>query len=469
MLTSLLIKNAEIYGVGCGDIRCENGIISAIHSQLTANKNDLLLDAKGNALLPGLHDHHMHLYALAATQSSIPCGPPWVNNSQEFAAALQAHHQDKAWIRGVQYHESVAGELDRYALDKIVKHKPLRIQHRSGKMWVVNSVAAEALELDSATTRRQVGIERDSQGIATGRLFRLDSWMREKLSLQEKIDLSIVSRQLASVGVTGFTDTTHSNNNDVLQKFSRACADGELLQRVWLMGGLNLSTSQHPFIQLGQHKIMLDEDRLPELDALENQIRMAHQHNRGVAFHCVTETELVFALTALGTAGKHPQDRIEHASLTPAATFPLLLNSGVTVVTQPNFIRERGEQYLQNVERENHAILYRGKSLLDAGIPLGGGTDAPYGEPNPWFAMAAAVLRATPQGIIIGENEKLTPDEALALFISPAQLPGGGPRQLMVGAEADFCLLDRPWHNARNMLAEVSVVATIRAGSLIYP
>ena len=43
------------------------------------------------------------------------------------------------WIRAVGYHASVAGELDREQLDALVADTPLRIQHRSGAMWILNS------------------------------------------------------------------------------------------------------------------------------------------------------------------------------------------------------------------------------------------------------------------------------------------------------------------------------------------
>jgi predicted amidohydrolase YtcJ len=471
MLTSLLIQNAEIYAVGRSDLRCQNGVISAIAPHLTPLPTDLVFDANHNALLPGLHDHHIHLCALAAAQASVNCGPPQVNNPQELAIALQQQEQQQQGsksIRGVQYHESVAGDLDRYQLDKIINHKPVRVQHRSGKLWMVNSLAADLLNLDAAEASAQAGIERDSNGKATGRLFRMDNWLREKLSALEGLDIAGVSRQLASFGVTGITDTTYSNGAEILQKFSQAIDRGELLQRVHLMGTLDLPPSQHPFIARSALKILLDEDRLPELTELEQWIQRAHQDNRGVAFHCVTPTELILALSALTAVGPHAADRIEHASLTPADSFPLLRATGVTVVTQPNFIRERGEQYLQNVANEEHAQLYRAKSLIDYGIPVGGSTDAPYGNPNPWLAMDAAVHRATPQGIILGEHEKLTPESALALFISHPETPGAGPRQLSVGANADFCILDRSWLVARTKLAEVSVVATVRAGEFIY-
>jgi predicted amidohydrolase YtcJ len=100
----------------------------------------------------------------------------------------------------------------------------------------------------------------------------------------------------------------------------------------------------------------------------------------------------------------------------------------------------------------------------DTGVALAGGSDAPYGAANPWVAMQAAVERRTRGGASIGPTEALTPEQALGLYLTPPQAPGGQPRRVAVGEPADLCLLDRPWAQARSRLAEVRVVATIRGG-----
>ena len=45
-------------------------------------------------------------------------------------------------------------------------------------------------------------------GRPTGRLFRLDAWLRERLAPVAPTDLAAVGRRLASFGVTGVTDCT---------------------------------------------------------------------------------------------------------------------------------------------------------------------------------------------------------------------------------------------------------------------
>ena len=55
-------------------------------------------------------------------------------------------------------------------------------------------------------------------------------------------------------------------------------------------------------------------------------------------------SELVFAVTALSAAGGRTGDRIEHAAVAPPDAVVLLADLPVAVVTQPNFIRERGDE-----------------------------------------------------------------------------------------------------------------------------
>ena len=94
-----------------------------------------------------------------------------------------------------------------------------------------------------------------------------------------------------------------------------------------------------------------------------------------------------------------------------------------------------------NVEARDLPHLYRVKSWLAAGIATGGGTDAPFGRPDPWRSMRAAVERRTPQGFVLGPDERVFPETALALFQSAfaraEQAADETAPALQVGAIAD--------------------------------
>ena len=438
----LLIRNAEVEGSRGLDVFCHDGKIHNIGRNLV-HPDAETVDADGGVLLPGLHDHHVHLFALAATRRSVPCGPPEVGDDETLATVLRnAEDSTDGWIRGVGYHESVAGMLDRHRLDAMVSERPIRIQHRSGKMWFMNSLALQALGLNDSN----------------GQLFRKDAWVRERLGSagDHWVDVAAASRLLASYGVTGITDATASNNAEVERDWSAI----DLCQRVRLMGNEDLGH--------GSLKIMLDDYALPNIDEFQQRIRAAHERGRPVAVHCVTRTELVYTLSALTEIGSLAGDRIEHASIVDESTLDLMLRVGIRVVTQPNFLVERGDQYLQDVNPQQLEFLYRAKTFLDAGIPLAGGTDAPFGGADPWAAMHAAVHRRTASGEVIGEQEKLTPEQAIAMFTSSVEMPGGASRRITPGQAADLCLLQQPWAEARDRISKDDVAMTVMAGTITY-
>src|SRR5262249_51223630 len=66
-----LVRGAEVEGERV-DVRIAGDRIAAIAPALTRRGDEAVLDAHGGALLPGLHDHHLHLFALAAALASTP-------------------------------------------------------------------------------------------------------------------------------------------------------------------------------------------------------------------------------------------------------------------------------------------------------------------------------------------------------------------------------------------------------------
>ena len=149
-MSAMLIRNAEIDFAQRVDVRIIAGRIATIGEGLVPQPGEVLLDADFGALLPGLHDHHIHLVALAAALESLQCGPPQVATAEQLGVALRDKvaapiSGNDEWIRGIGYHESVAGDIDRDWLDRHVPDRPLRIQHRSGRLWIFNSCALERL------------------------------------------------------------------------------------------------------------------------------------------------------------------------------------------------------------------------------------------------------------------------------------------------------------------------------------
>ena len=459
----LLLRDVEVDG-RLVDVVVHGGLVEVIGPTGSAARSGTrVLDGRGGALIPGLHDHHIHLFATAALDRSVRCGPPHVRTAVELAAALGAAPGD-GWIRGVGYHERVAGDLDRDTLDRLVGDRPARIQHRSGAQWVLSSAGCRAVGLDAGPA--PPGAELDAQGRPTGRLRRLDAWLRERIPPEPAPDVAALSRRLARFGVTGLTDATPVETVDEL----RALADFRVVQHLQLTGSPALADAPFPEgVGRGPVKVVLGDHDLPLFDVVVAWFARAHAAGRPVAVHCVTRVAIVLATAALQTTGSHPGDRIEHASVTPLDLLGDLVELGVTVITQPAFVAERGDDYLADVEPADVGDLYRCASLLAGGVPVAGSTDAPYADPDPWRAIAAAVERTTPDGVVLGADERLAPRAALDLFLAPLDHPGGPPRRVEVGAPADLVLLAAPLAIALREPAADLVTATILGGAPLDP
>ena len=461
------ILNAELLDSD-GKTRLTNATIAGgqfIETTSHANLADgsTVIDAKGNLLIPGLHDHHTHLIAYAASLVSINCGPPNVASEADLKSALRAQ-PGRHWLRGTGHHESVSGHLDRQWLDTWAPDRPIRIQHRSGRLWILNSLGMEIIAKSAVSMTPH---EQDRLTNEDGRLYDVDELLG-KLTRSEMPPVKLASQQLAAFGVTGINDMTPSNNAETWQWFSELQASQDLLQKVRMSGRPALGRCQRtPRLFVGETKVHLHDSSLPDFGDFVSTITESHEKQRNVAVHCVTEVELVYTLSAFRAASTLAGDRIEHASVIPPALIEQLCELGLSVVTQPNFVHERGDAYLKDIPLTEHAFLYRTNSLMLAGVPTAFGTDFPFGHPDPWAAMDAATKRTTSSGHLLNDAERITPESALNGFLGKLSAPSS-IRSIEPGAPADCCLLDAPWQVLRNDLSSSHVMMTFRDGELVY-
>lgn len=460
-MSGLLIRDAEIAGRRA-DVLIRDGVVGEAGPR-PADIDLPVIDAAGGALLPGLHDHHLHLYALAAETKSVRCGPPRVHTAGDLARVLGTAPGD-GWIRGVGYVETVAGLLDATGLDALCRDRPVRIQHRSGALWILNSAAARLVGLDTAT---EPGVERDESGRATGRIWRADTWLRSRLPSTGPPDLAAVGTRLARYGITGITDATPDLAADSLTGLIDAARTGALPQRITLLG-VPLGGTGAPGVTTGAYKIVVADSGLPAIDELTATIAHAHGLGRPVAVHCVSREALLLLLAAFGETGTIPGDRIEHGALIPAEVIGTMRRLGLTVITQPGFLADRGDDYRRRLEPGDLPDLYRCRSLAAGGVPLALSSDAPYGPLDPWQVIAAAATRRAPDGTVLGTAETLRPAAALDRYLAPLDDPGGPPRVVAPGAPADLVLLDRPLAHMLAAPTADAVRATVIRGTTVF-
>lgn len=459
MSATLLIRDARLADRRV-DVRIDSGRIAAIGTGLTGDGASI--DARGGALIPGLADHHLHVLALAAQRASLAL------DHFADAAAARAALTERAralppggWLRATGYHQAALGEWDRATLDALAPDRPVRVQHQTGGLWVLNSAALAAIGADDGPDC----VERDSAGRPSGRIWRGDAWLATRLP-RALPHLAPVGAELARYGITHVTDTSPTTDATAAAHLAAAHQSGALPQHLVLMSGGSLPPSDH--YRIGPVKLLFDEHDLPDFDEVQARIAAARAEGRCVAAHCVTATELAFMLAAFATAGTVPGDRIEHGGVIPAAAIATLRDLGLTVVTQSAFVRERGDRYLATVDPVDVPDLYRCASLIAAGVPVLGSSDAPYSDPNPWPAMRAAMDRRTGGGAVLGTGEGVSEAQALALYGGEPLAPLGRPRGVQIGAAADLLLLHGPLDAALAAGSAAAVAATIIAGRVVW-
>ncbi len=431
----MLIRRATLLDGRPVDIRVDSQI-TELADGLTPRPREEVFDAAGGTVLPGLHDHHVHLYSAAAAEDSLRVGPPQVRDRRDLVRALAgAGVGVDGWIRAVGYHESVAGPLERAVLDTLAPAVPVRVQHRSGLEWTLNSAGLARIGLTDHPD---------------GRLRSADpTW-----SLGEprrNINLAKISRRLARYGVTAVTDATPDLDAADIVSLVASRRRGELRQGVHF---------------LSPGKRILRDDEL-DLEELTGWIAARHRAGGPVAVHCVTGAQLLVTIAALDQAGTRPGDRIEHAAVVPDDAIAELGRLGITVVTQPNFVAERGDQYLVDVPADEHRQLWRVASLRNAGVAVALSTDMPFGCDDPWAAMRAAVGRVTPSGAVLNADERVAARAALLMFLGHPQRPAQ-PRAVAAGQPADLCVLTLPPAAALSELHADMVAAAVLGGELVY-
>ncbi|CAJ1509940.1 amidohydrolase family protein [[Mycobacterium] burgundiense] len=444
----MLIRKATLLDGDVVDIRVSD-VIDEIGADLTPQAGEDVLDAAGGTVLPGLHDHHLHLRAAAVAATSVRVGPGKAHTAEDLADILRAAAPgEDGWIRAVGYHDAVAGPLDRRLLDALAPRHPVRVQHRSGALWTLNSAAL-----------RKLGLEDHPDG----RFHRGDG----ALTLPDRPpSLRALGAQFSRFGITGVTDATPDQDRDDLENLAAARRSGDLPQRLHCMAPADAAQQPIVGLTLGPAKKILDDDSL-DLDGLTAWIAGTHARGHPVAVHCVTDSQLVVTLAALRAAGAHPRDRIEHAAIVPTDLIADLADLRVTVVTQPNFVAERGDQYRTDIPATEHDQLWRLASLLAAGVRVALSTDVPFGAGDPWAAMRAAVSRRTPSGAVLGGRERVPAHTALTMFLGRADQPHR-IRTLEPGAPADLCVLTAAPEQALARLDADLVAATVIGGEVVY-
>src|SRR3954451_9554890 len=284
----MLLTDVEVDGSRV-EVRLDGSTISDVGPGLSPAPHEEVIEGRGGALIPGLHDHHVHLLSMAAADRSVR-----LDGDADVASALQAADRRLpvgAWLRAVGWSGSEV-DLDRHVLDALVPDRPVRVQHRSGALWVLNSAAIQRLGIDNERAQ----------------LLGADALLRDRIGDAEPLGLAALGRRLASYGVTGVTDATPFADMSGPELLAQA----ELPQRVVLTGASDLDTKHGPSgVEWGPAKVLLADHALPSLDEVVDEFARARARDRALAVHSVTVASLVLAIAAWDEVGAQAGDRIE--------------------------------------------------------------------------------------------------------------------------------------------------------------
>jgi predicted amidohydrolase YtcJ len=458
-----------------------------------------VIDAGSAAVIPGLHDFHIHLVGLARTSGAIALDD--AIDGSEVAARLAAAARvgdGRAWLTGRGWSERQLAGLEAGALDAAAGERlAFLTSHDGHSAWA--SPQARGLAGLTAETADPPGgrLERNAGGEPTGILRETAMDLVAPLvtrhqgaALRDALDATL--RELAALGVTGaseagdYTDrngigadaalgdsySTLTDLDDVIDGRLRltlgipadavpAAAERGLRTGAALEGRRTMRfgwAKEYADGALGSGTAALFEPRScgtpdsgilrvtpDELDALFAAGRSA---GIGLAVHAIGDRAAAAVLDAVERAPARqpssPRDRLEHAQLLRQREIDRFARLGVTASIQP--IHAAADRDLVEAcwdGRQDGAYAWR--SLRTAGAHVAAGSDAPVESVNPWIGLFAAVHRRLPDDDR-GDwriGQALSVPEALSAYtLGPAgAIRAHDEGHLRPGARADVAVL----------------------------
>lgn len=210
-------------------------------------------------------------------------------------------------------------------------------------------------------------------------------------------------------------------------------------------------------------------------ESYRERVLGAYRAGWPLALHAIGDAAIDLALElieeAQGLYGElQAPCRVEHFGIARPDQVERGARLGIAVTPQAGFIGPIGDQMAERVGADREAWLYRGRSVIDAGMILAGSSDLPVADNNLRRGMQSAVDRLTDSGKPLGAEEAITPEEALRTHTEWAaratgQLADKGT--LERGKLADFAVFSDSPLTAPD-IAGIDVIATVLGGELSY-
>ena len=482
-----------------------------------------VIDLKGSYVYPGFVDSHAHLKGIGHRENSLNL--QGIDSLKEMLTTVEIFSngiQPGEWVVGRGWIEKVWPEKrfpTRYELDRFSSDKPVILERADGHAVVVNSLALELAGISSESNDPHGGrIEKDKNGEPTGMLIDKATSLVEKLipkttKQEDKRDLkagidSNVSLGWTQVQIAGGT----FSDIEILEEIKK---EGNLLQRVYFAVSagepaetlLRLGPKLDPENMLTVRGIKLyadgalgsrgaallekyedqdttglliftKEETLPVLEkALKKGIQI-QTHAIGDKGNRITLDWYQEAFNSIVDEERKvidPRWRIEHSQIITKEDQIRFRDMEIIASMQPS--HAIGDLHFApsrlGMQRVGNGYVWR--NLIDLGVVVAGGSDAPVEIGDPRIEFYAAVARKDLDGFYDKGwhlEQAVTREEALKMFtIWPAfaafQEDVNGT--IEVGKLADLTIFSKDIMKVpEEEILEAQVIMTIVNGKIVF-
>ncbi len=478
-------------------------------------------DLQGRTVLPGLTDAHVHLAGLGRRLRQLDL--VGTRSKEEILQKVQVYarkHPEMRWIVGRGWDQNDWPDPrmpDRADLDRVVPDRPVFLTRIDGHAAWVNSRALELAGITRDTPDPPGGrILRRSDGSPTGVLIDravglVRAVMPEPTIEDIRRDLEAGARACVAAGLTSIHDA--GIDTRTWQAYLHLLQEGRLPLRVYAMAmyGSDLAETllrTGPIIGLGEDRLTLraikviadgalgsrgaallepytDEPDsrgllLVRPEELETLSRRALRAGVQLAVHAIGDRANRMVLDVwervFGPRGcPSCRFRIEHAQIIHPDDIPRFAQLHVIPSMQPTHATSDMPWVPARLGPHRQRGAYAWRSLLDTGVVIAGGSDAPVEEIFPMLGLYAATTRQDRNGQPPGgwhPEQRVTPLEAVQMFTTWAayaafmeDLVG----RLRPGMFADFTVLDRdPMDVNPREIPRIHVHMTVIGGNVVY-
>lgn len=459
----------------------------------TRPRVDYRLDGKGQVMIPGMIDAHVHVMdigfaALTLDLSDTTSLEDALSKIKAFADA----NPGRPWILGRGWNQEKWG-LGRFPtaaeLDAVVADRPVWLERADNHANWGNTLAITTAGVTARTADPAGGrIIRDAGGNPAG------VFVDNAIGLVGKAvpaprpgdrDLAFAKAQevLLTYGVTAVADMgtdmadwgTYRRAGDEGRLTIRIMAYADTFETLELVAGPQPSGWLYDDrLRMGGIKLYLDgalgsrgavlkqpysddpgAKGLPLLSPaqLRNLMSRAAKDNFQTAVHAIGDganAEVLAAIAELSESYTGDRRwRIEHAQIIDPADIPALGQHGIIASMQP--LHQTSDRLMAEARLGPDRLdgAYPWRSAVLAGGPLAFGSDAPVEPADPFAGIAAAISRTDADGEPFGgwfPKQAVSREQALAGFTSDAAFAGfaeGRFGRLIPGERADFLLVDR--------------------------